>query len=116
MSNTLKDYRIGCLLLALIAMVVLFIYPSKQQKMPTYNYTFIVDITRSMNATDYQQDNQAVSRLNFVKQTLRELLQKLPYASSQAPAWEFSGGSSSFPSREAGASHLGSQAGAWELA
>jgi len=78
MNNTLKDYRTGCLLFALIAMVVLFIYPSKQQKMPTYNYTFIVDITRSMNATDYQQDNQAVSRLNFVKQTLRELLQKLP--------------------------------------
>jgi len=78
MKHTLKDYRIGCLLSALIAMLVLFIYPSKQQKMPTYNYTFIVDITRSMNATDYQQDNQAVSRLNFVKQTLRELLQKLP--------------------------------------
>lgn len=78
MSNAFKDYRIGCLLLASLAMLVLFIYPSKQQKTPTYNYTFIIDITRSMNATDYQQDNQAVSRLNFVKQTLRELLQKLP--------------------------------------
>lgn len=78
MSHTLKDYRIGCLLLAALAMLVLFIYPNKLQKSPTYNYTFIIDITRSMNATDYQQDNQAVSRLNFVKQTLRELLQKLP--------------------------------------
>jgi len=78
MSHTLKDYRIGCLLLAALAMLVLFMYPSKLQKSPTYNYTFIIDITRSMNATDYQQDNQAVSRLNFVKQTLRELLQKLP--------------------------------------
>ncbi|MDO9141274.1 MAG: VWA domain-containing protein, partial [Methylobacter sp.] len=78
MSTTLKDYRTGCLLSALIAMLVLFIHPSKQQKTPTYNYTFIIDITRSMNATDYQQDNQAVSRLHFVKQTLRELLQTLP--------------------------------------
>ena len=78
MSNTLKDYRIWCLLVALIAMLVLFIYPSKQQKNPTYSYTFIIDITRSMNATDYQQDNQSVSRLHFVKQTLRELLRELP--------------------------------------
>jgi mxaL protein len=78
MNNTLKDYRTGCLLLALIAMLVLFLYPSKQQKKPTYNYTFIIDITRSMNATDYQQDNEAVSRLHFVKQTLRELLRALP--------------------------------------
>ena len=78
MNKPLKDYRTGCLLLALIAMVVLFLHPSKQQKTPTYNYTFIIDITRSMNATDYQQDNQAVSRLHFVKQTLRELLRALP--------------------------------------
>lgn len=78
MSKPLKDYRIGCLLSALTAMLVLFIYPSKKQKTPTYNYTFIVDITRSMNATDYQQDNQAVSRLHYVKQTLRELLRDLP--------------------------------------
>jgi mxaL protein len=78
MSHTLKDYRTWCLLLAALAMLVLFIYPSKLQKSPTYNYTFIIDITRSMNATDYQQNDQAVSRLHFVKQTLRELLQKLP--------------------------------------
>jgi len=78
MSKPLKDYRIGCLLAALIAMLVLFIYPSKQQKTPTYNYTFIIDITRSMNALDYQQDNQAISRLQLVKHTLRELLRDLP--------------------------------------
>lgn len=78
MSKTLKDYRTWCLLLAALAMLVLFMYPSKQQKTPTYNYTFIIDITRSMNATDYQLDNQAVSRLNYVKQTLRELLRNLP--------------------------------------
>ena len=78
MNNPLKDYRTGCLLLATFAMWVLFIHPSKQQKTPTYNYTFVIDITRSMNASDYRQDNQPVSRLEFVKYTLRELLQKLP--------------------------------------
>jgi mxaL protein len=78
MTHKLKDYRLWCLLFALIAMLVLFISPTKKQKSPTYNYTFIIDITRSMNATDYQQDNQAVSRLSFVKQTLRDLLRDLP--------------------------------------
>ena len=76
--KTLKDYRTGCLLLALLAMLVLFLYPGKPQKTPTYNYTFIIDITRSMNASDYTLDNQAISRLQFVKQTLRELLRSLP--------------------------------------
>ena len=81
MNRTLQNYRTGCLLIALIAMLMLFVHPTNEQKMPTYNYTFIIDITRSMNATDYQQDNQAVSRLHFVKQTLRGLLQKLPCGS-----------------------------------
>jgi len=81
MNHTLKDYRPWCLLLAALAMLVLFMVPSKQQKGPTYNYTFIIDITRSMNATDYALDNQAVSRLQFVKQTLRELLRNLPCGS-----------------------------------
>jgi mxaL protein len=78
MTQRLKDYRLWCLLFALIAMLVLIIIPGKKQKSPTYNYTFIIDITRSMNATDYQQDNQAISRLSFVKQTLREVLRDLP--------------------------------------
>ncbi|MGZ8241766.1 MAG: vWA domain-containing protein, partial [Methylobacter sp.] len=34
--------------------------------------------TRSMNATDYQLADQPVSRLQFVKQVLHELLAKLP--------------------------------------
>lgn len=78
MNNPLKDYRTTCLLLATLAMAVLFIHPGRQQKTPTYNYTFIIDITRSMNASDYRQDNQAVSRLEFVKHSLRELLRQLP--------------------------------------
>jgi hypothetical protein len=39
MNKPLKDYRTWCLLSALIAMLVLFMHPSKQQKTPTYNYT-----------------------------------------------------------------------------
>jgi len=78
MNHPLKDYRTICLLLGVLAMLVLFIHPARQQKTPTYNYTFIIDITRSMNVSDYRQDGQTVSRLEFVKHSLRELLKQLP--------------------------------------
>jgi len=74
----LKDYRTVCLLLAVAAMTVLFVRPVEQQKQPVYNLTFIVDITRSMNVADYAEGDRAVSRLEFVKRTLRDLLVKLP--------------------------------------
>lgn len=73
-----KDYRFWCLAAAVIALVVLFIHPSEQRKSQVYNLTFVIDITRSMNAEDYRIDGQTVNRLSFVKQTLRELLLKLP--------------------------------------
>ncbi|MGZ5051097.1 MAG: vWA domain-containing protein [Methylobacter sp.] len=73
-----KDYRFWCLALTLAAMLALFVRPKAQQMRPVYNLTFIVDITRSMNAEDYRLDDKPVSRLHFVKQTLRELLTKLP--------------------------------------
>jgi mxaL protein len=74
----LRDYRSICLLLALMAMLVLFIKPVSLQQAPQYNFTFVVDITRSMNATDYKMADQAVSRLEFVKHQLRALLPQLP--------------------------------------
>jgi mxaL protein len=37
----------------------------------------IVDITRSMNAEDYELDDKPVSRLTYVKHSLRELLLKM---------------------------------------
>ncbi|MGR9088211.1 MAG: vWA domain-containing protein, partial [Gammaproteobacteria bacterium] len=78
MNLPLKDYRFGCLLLAAAAVSVLFLRPSSVQVRPVYRLTFIVDITRSMNATDYRFKEEATSRLNVVKQTLRDLLVQLP--------------------------------------
>jgi mxaL protein len=63
---------------AVIALALLFIHPSEQRKSPVYDLTFVIDITRSMNVEDYQVNGQAVSRLEFVKQSLRDLLLKLP--------------------------------------
>jgi mxaL protein len=78
MNFSWKDYRTVCLLLAVLAMGVLFVHPAEEQERPVYNLTFIVDITRSMNAADYMQDGRPISRLEFVKRTLRDLLVKLP--------------------------------------
>ncbi|PKM10927.1 MAG: VWA domain-containing protein [Gammaproteobacteria bacterium HGW-Gammaproteobacteria-3] len=77
-KQAFKDYRVVCLLLALTAMAIMFIYPGEKRIQPVYRLIFIVDITRSMNATDYQINGKAVSRLDTVKQTLRDLLLKLP--------------------------------------
>jgi len=49
-SKTYQDYRFWCLNLAFIAMLALFARSEQIQPRPVYNYTFIIDITRSMNA------------------------------------------------------------------
>lgn len=54
------------------------LYPNQQQKGAAYKLMFIVDITRSMNAEDYQLNGKPVSRLEFVKHSLRELMGLLP--------------------------------------
>lgn len=76
--QALCDYRSCCLLLAGIALLGMFIKPYSEHKTPHYNFTFVVDITRSMNAVDYHDKEQAISRLEFVKHQLRQLLHKLP--------------------------------------
>ncbi|MFI3135734.1 MAG: VWA domain-containing protein [Methylococcaceae bacterium] len=81
--NTLRmHYQTGCLFVALIALLVLWLRPVTLQKRQVYNVTIIVDITRSMNATDYQVNDQAISRLEYVKKTLRQLITQLPCEST----------------------------------
>ncbi|MGY6277883.1 vWA domain-containing protein [Methylomonas sp. MgM2] len=79
--SLLKDYRLYSLSLALLAMAALFAFPIRLQSGETYHLTFIVDITRSMNAEDYRIGEQAVSRLAFVKHSLRESIGRLPCGS-----------------------------------
>lgn len=72
------DHRVWVLSLSLLAMAALFAFPTRQQDGEVYNLTVIVDITRSMNAEDYRIGDQPVSRLEFVKYSLRELIARLP--------------------------------------
>lgn len=74
----LKDYRAWCLLLSLLAMAALFVFPTHKRNADIYNLTFVIDITRSMNAEDYRIAEQPVSRLEFVKLSLREFVRSLP--------------------------------------
>ncbi|QPK65439.1 VWA domain-containing protein [Methylomonas sp. LL1] len=77
-STLLKDYRFWCLSLSLLALLVMVLYPTQIQKQPVYKLIFVVDITRSMNAEDYRVGDKAISRLEFVKHSLRDLIGRLP--------------------------------------
>jgi len=78
LSKKRKDYRLYCLSLALLSMLALFVKPQVIKAQPVYNFTFIIDITRSMNAKDYTLNDEAISRLEFIKQALNELVLELP--------------------------------------
>ena len=74
----LKDYRAWCLALALMLLLLMALFPTRMETQPVYKLMAVVDITRSMNAEDYQLDGKSISRLEFVKRSLRELAASLP--------------------------------------
>lgn len=76
------DYRFYFLLVAFSSMLLMFVFPQRLENKPIYNLTVIVDITRSMNATDYEKDAKPISRLEFMKQSLQKLLLDLPCEST----------------------------------
>ena len=76
------DYRFYFLLLALMSALLIFIKPQALENKPIYHLTVVVDITRSMNATDYEKDNKPISRLEFIKHSLKQLLLDLPCQST----------------------------------
>ena len=85
------DYRFYFLVIALSSMLLMFVFPQRLENKPIYNLTVIVDITRSMNATDYEKDAKPISRLEFMKQSLQKLLLDLPCESTISLAFLRSG-------------------------
>lgn len=75
------DIRFWCLLAAFGVLTLVFAFPRVQAERPVFSYLFIVDITRSMNTVDYESNGGRVSRLEFVKSALREVLRRLPCGS-----------------------------------
>jgi mxaL protein len=78
LKSIVRDFRVWCLALSLMLLLAMAFNPSRLQKGPVYKLMFIVDITRSMNAEDYQLNGKPVSRLEYVKQSLREIAGRLP--------------------------------------
>lgn len=75
------DWRLLLLLLATLLVVGTFFMPRVTVQQPVHRYLFIVDITRSMTAADYQKGGGAISRLEFIKMALPEVIRELPCGS-----------------------------------
>ncbi len=78
MKRILKDFRVWCLAIALLLLMLIALFPTRLQQQSVYDLMAVVDITRSMNAEDYRLKGKPVSRLEFVKHSLRELARQLP--------------------------------------
>jgi len=75
------DIRFWCLLAAFGVLTLVFAFPTVPAERSVFSYLFIVDITRSMNTVDYESNGSHVSRLEFMKSALREVLRRLPCGS-----------------------------------
>lgn len=76
-----RDWRRWMLAGAALALALTLLHPRWPGQRPVFTQLWIVDITRSMNVTDYRHDGATWSRLNYVKQTLVEILGRLPCGS-----------------------------------
>ncbi len=82
MIRKLKQWRFLLILFSLIATSVACFLPKFTMQSDVYHWLVMVDITRSMNATDYKENNRPVSRLEKVKAELVEVLNKMPCGST----------------------------------
>ena len=78
MKAILKDRDSALLLLALLLLLVALFRPTIPLKRDLHNYLFIVDVTQSMNTLDMHFQGQAVSRIAYTRQLLKDTVSKLP--------------------------------------
>lgn len=84
LKATLRDFR-GILLLAIIVMLVITMFkPAVRLPSPVQSWLIVVDITQSMNVSDYWVEQKSVSRLEFSKRAIRQALSHLPCGSEVA--------------------------------
>ncbi len=69
------------LIAAALALIASFFHPVATVDRALFDQVIVLDITQSMNVTDYQQGDKPVSRLIYAKQTLRQALLALPCGS-----------------------------------
>ena len=73
-----EDINFLFLFLAVIFLVIAIINPSIPITKNIYNYIFIVDISQSMNTEDMTINNKKVSRMEYSKNLLHRMLERLP--------------------------------------
>lgn len=81
MRPDFRDSRLLLLALALSLSLVALIAPTAQMMRKTFGALVIVDITGSMNTRDYTRAGRPISRLEHVKETLRDFIAGLPCGS-----------------------------------
>ena len=81
MRPDLRDPRLLLLALALSLSLVALIAPTTQMMRKSFDALVIVDITGSMNTRDYTMAGRPISRLEYVKETLRNFIAGLPCGS-----------------------------------
>ena len=81
MINILKKLKNNSnllLLLTFLSLLMALYNPTIPITKNIYNYIFIVDISQSMNTKDMLIDNKEVSRINYTKSMVSNLLERLP--------------------------------------
>ncbi len=73
------------LLLAILVMLVVIMFkPTLRLPSPVQRWLIVVDITQSMNVSDYWVEQKSVRRLEFSKRAIRQALSHLPCGSEVA--------------------------------
>lgn len=75
------DYRLLALLLIAALLVLALLQPTLERERPSYAYMAVVDITGSMNVTDYRAEGLPITRLEIVRRSLRQALRDMPCGS-----------------------------------
>jgi len=76
--NFLRDWRFWLLAAALLCFTSALIAPRVRTQLNSFDFLAVVDITGSMNTRDYTEDGNPRSRLERVKEVLRQTLIDLP--------------------------------------
>lgn len=72
------DLRLYAQALSLLLLSLCLLNPTVKFRREIFNYLFVVDITQSMNASDYHLAGLPSDRLSFVKHSIQHALQNLP--------------------------------------
>ncbi|WP_026610653.1 VWA domain-containing protein [Methylocaldum szegediense] len=73
-----RDPRFLCAVMAFVCVAIALFYPTLKLSRPVFDHIIVVDITRSMNVTDYRIGDRPTSRLEMVKSAMRSALRELP--------------------------------------